>query len=100
MMKPRLSLPVILALAIALSACGKKTTGALPPPPEPIIVEVAVPVPCDIASVDQPDYPANRARKGDDLFTLAKIAAADRQVLKGEVKELRAANDANCGETK
>lgn len=81
----------------ALTACGDEKVSSLPPPPAPPIeVKVAVPVACEIAQVPAAEDPAVRARKGDDVFTLAKISAASRHVLQGEVKELRAANLTPC----
>ena len=84
-------------LPLAAMACTKQPELRLPPPP-PSIVEaaVAVPVPCEIARVDQPAYPAKQARRGDDIFTLAKIALADRRVRIGETAQLRAANNTPC----
>jgi len=78
-------------------ACSKKAELNLPPPP-PSIVEaaVAVPVPCEIARVAQPAYPAKQARKGNDIYSLAKIALADRRVRMGETAQLRAANRDPC----
>src|SRR3546814_11616385 len=82
---------------LALIACGDREQITLPPPPaETVIAKVAVPVPCEITHVDQPDYPANRARSSDDIFTLAKIAAADRRVRIGETEKLRPANQTPC----
>lgn len=81
----------------ALTACGPEKVASLPAPPAPAVeVKVAVPVACEIAQVPAAEDPAVRARKGDDVFTLAKIAAASRHVLKGENTELRAANHAPC----
>jgi hypothetical protein len=80
---------------LLLSGCAPAPS-KVPPPPTVVEVKVPVPVPCEIASVDQPDYPSNTARPTDDIFTLIKIALAERQVLKGEVKELRGANEGAC----
>lgn len=84
--------------AVLMASCGhKKDLGSTPPPADPVVVKVAVPVPCKVAEVPKSEDPAVRARKGDDVFTLAKIAAASRRVLLGENGELRAANDKPCG---
>ncbi|MGH6746403.1 hypothetical protein [Novosphingobium sp.] len=81
----------------ALPACGPEKVASLPAPPAPAVeVKVAVPVACEIAQIPPAEDPAVRARKGDDVFTLAKIAAASRHVLKGENTELRAANLTPC----
>ena len=79
---------------VALMACSPRTSPpVLPAPPRELVeVKVAVPVPCEIESVPQPSYPALQARKGDDIFTLSKIAAADRRIRMGETEQLRTAN--------
>jgi hypothetical protein len=59
-------------------------------------VKVAVPVPCQIEQVAPKPRPSAQARKGDDVFTLSKIALADRRVLTAENTELRAANTSPC----
>lgn len=83
--------------ATLLTACGPEKVASLPAPPAPAVeVKVAVPVACEIAQVPAAEDPAVRARKDDDIFTLAKIAAASRHVLKGETVELRAANQTPC----
>ena len=91
---------LLLVSFFTLTGCGKAPEKLPPPPAEVIEVAVAVPVPCEIADVAVPAYPAAQARKGDDIYTLTKIALADRKVRMGENVELRAANDAPCGETK
>jgi hypothetical protein len=83
--------------ALALVSCGGKQLVPLPAAPaDPVVAKVIVPVPCEIAQVPPTEDPAGRARKGDDVFTLSKIALASRRVLKGEIGELRAANTTPC----
>lgn len=87
----------IFLMPFGLMACGQKPSATLPPPPsETVIAKVAVPVPCEIAQVPQPAYPAKQARRGDNVFDLAKAAAADRRVRIGETEQLRAANTSPC----
>ncbi len=87
---------LILTATAAATACGKPPA-KLPPPPAAVIeAAVAVPVACEIEQVAVPAYPAERARKGDDILTLSKIIAADRKVRQGENVELRAANTGGC----
>ena len=86
---------IFISPALVLASCGK--VQPLPPPPaDPVIAKVAIPVPCEIAEVPPAEDPAVRARKGDDVFTLAKIALASRAALAGENVELRAANKSPC----
>src|SRR5438045_863640 len=91
---------VVLAVAVslALSGCQSRPKSQPNPlPPAPVQqVKVAVPVPCKIEQVAQKARPSTQARKGDDVFTLSKIALADRRVLMGENTELRAANNTPC----
>lgn len=87
---------IFITPALALTACGQKKTVVAIPPADPVIAKVVVPVPCEVAQVAKAEDPATRARKGDDVFTLAKIAAASRRVLMGENAELRAANTDAC----
>lgn len=83
----------------ALMACGQKPPVVIASKPaDPVIAKVVVPVPCKVAEVAKSEDPAVRARKGDDVFTLAKIAAASRRVILGENAELRAANNQPCPE--
>lgn len=80
-----------------MTACaGKPPVVIASKPADPIIAKVLVPVPCVVAQVPKSEDPAARARKGDDIFTLAKIAAAGWRVLLGENAELRAANSDPC----
>jgi hypothetical protein len=88
---------LILTSAAVVTACGSKPVQKLPPaPPQVIEAAVAIPVACEIEQVPTPSYPAQQARKGDDIFTLSKIIAADRKVRQGETVELRAANTGGC----
>lgn len=82
----------------ALAGCGgaPKVQPLPAPPAAPVVAKVLVPVPCEITQVPPAADPAVRARKGDDVFTLAKISAASRRVLMGENVELRAANTTPC----
>lgn len=91
------SLSLTLAL-LALSACGSRPKSRPEPaPPAPVQqVKVVVPVPCQIEQVPVKDRPSRKARKGDDIHTLTKIALADRRVLTAENGELRAANSSPC----
>lgn len=87
----------IFLMPLGLMACGPREKITLPPPPaETVVAKVPVPVPCEIKQIPKPDYPARTARKGDDIFTLAKTAAADRRVRIGETEQLRAANQTPC----
>lgn len=81
------------ALLLILSACA-----TVQKPPSRGAKEVLVPVPvaCEIKTVDRPAYPSAQAKKGDGIFTLAKIAAADRKVRAAENERLRAANTSPC----
>lgn len=83
-------------LPLAAMACAPRPAQLPPPPSETVIAKVVIPVPCEIAQVPQPAYPAATARKGDDIFTLAKTALADRRVRMGETEQLRAANTTPC----
>lgn len=93
---------LILFTPIALVACGKPAERpkleAAPPPP--VVAKVAVPVPCAIEQVPMPDYPGNLIRKGDDVYTLSRLAMADRRVRIAERDRLRAANANPCPEVK
>lgn len=88
---------LILTAGAVVTACGKPIDKLPPPPTEVIEASVAIPVACEIEQVPVPSYPAQQARKGDDIFTLSKIIAADRKVRHGENVELRAANTGGCG---
>lgn len=83
-------------LALFTTGCGKPVQKLPPPPSEVIEATVAIPVACEIEQVPVPSYPAQQARKGDDIYTLSKIIAADRKVRQGETVELRAANTGGC----
>ena len=87
---------IIVAMALALASCGKQIEVIPAPPGKIVTVEVPIPVPCEIEQIAQPDYPAQRARNGNNIFDLAKIIAADRKVKQGEIAELRAANESPC----
>lgn len=89
---------LFLCLMALITGCTNqaKQVPIQPPPAPPVVAKVAIPVPCEIEQIPQPDYPANTARLGDDIFTLAKIIAADRRVRMGETEELRAANESPC----
>lgn len=89
-------LATLASLVLVLTGCGNPVQKLPPPPAEVIEAVVAIPVPCVIEQVPVPSYPAQRARKGDDIFTLSKIIAADRKVRQGETEELRAANTGGC----
>lgn len=85
----------VCGIIFMLPGCGPKHVEP-PAPPAVQEVRVAVPVQCEVAQVAKPADPAKQARKGDDIFTLSKIAAASRRVLMGENVELRAANNSPC----
>ena len=87
---------LVLLAPTAAMACTPATNPLPAPPQKPVIAKVAIPVPCEIAQVPVPDYPSRVARKGDDIFTLAKIALAELEVRRGETVELRAANTGGC----
>ena len=87
---------LILTAGAAVTACGKPIDKLPAPPSEVIEASVVIPVACEIEQVPVPSYPAQQARKGDDIFTLSKIIAADRKVRQGENVELRAANTGGC----
>ncbi|WJY17663.1 hypothetical protein QQS45_08380 [Alteriqipengyuania flavescens] len=90
---------ILFGLAATASCAGNPEPGMIQAPPEePVIAEVIVPVPCEVRQVPEAPDPATRARRGDDIFTLAKIAAASRRVLLGDNEELRAANAGPCPE--
>lgn len=87
----------VMSMGVVLSGCSKPPVTPLPPPPaETVVAKVAVPVSCEIAQVPVPDYPARLARPGDDIFTLSKIAAADRRVRMAETEKLRASSNNPC----
>lgn len=85
---------------VALAACGAKQERpqlqAAPPPP--VVAKVAVPVACEIEHVPMPAYPGDLVRKGDDIYTLSRLAMADRRVRIAERDRLRAANATPCPE--
>lgn len=87
---------MILLAPAGLMACGSPPEPLPAPPEKPIEVKVAVPVACEIEQVPASADPAKTARKGDDVFTLAKIALASRRVLMGENDQLRTANQTPC----
>jgi hypothetical protein len=88
---------IVVMWLLILTGCGRPIDKLPPPPAEVIEATVAIPVACEIEQVPVPSYPAQQARKGDDIFTLSKIIAADRKVRQGENTELRAANTGGCG---
>jgi hypothetical protein len=83
---------------IALAACsGAPTRPKLQAaPPAPVVAKVAIPVTCEIEQVPMPAYPGDLVRKGDDVYTLARLAMADRRVRIAERDRLRAANATPC----
>lgn len=89
-----------LPASLALAACGADKA---PPqlnaaPPAPVVAKVAIPVACAIEQVPMPAYPGDLVRKGDDVYTLARLAMADRRVRIAERNRLRAANASPCPE--
>lgn len=95
---------VLLALALlaALVLLAGCSTAPKPKaaPPAPIVAKVAIPVPCAIEQVPMPAYPGDLIRRGDDIYTLARLAMADRRVRIAERDRLRAANNNPCPEVK
>lgn len=87
---------IVVMWLLMLTGCGKPVQKLPPPPSEVVEATVAIPVACEIEQVATPSYPAQQARKGDDIFTLSKIITADRKVRQGEAAELRAANTGGC----
>lgn len=83
---------------VALAACGstKERPQVLPAPPAPVIAKVAIPVACAIEQVPMPEYPGDLIRNEDDVYTLARLAMADRRVRIAERDRLRAANATPC----
>lgn len=82
--------------ASLLAGCSTRPAALPAPPADPVIAKVAVPVPCEIAQVPKGEDPAKGARKGDNVFDLAKRALASRRALQAENEELRAANKTPC----
>lgn len=81
----------------ALTACASNPA----PVPEAVKVLVPVPVACEIEQVPVGDRPSANAVRGMDIWSLTKIATAERRVLMGETTRLRAANSNPCpGEAK
>ncbi|MBB3910128.1 hypothetical protein [Sphingomonas desiccabilis] len=91
---------LILFAPVPLAACG--VTPERPQlnaaPPAPVVAKVALPVPCAVEQVPMPAYPGDLIRKGDDVYTLARLAMADRRVRIAERDRLRAANNNPCPE--
>jgi hypothetical protein len=84
-------------VGLLLSGCSKADRPTLEAaPPAPVVAKVAVPVACEIEQVPLPDYPGNLIRQGDDVYTLARLAMADRRVRIAERDRLRAANANPC----
>lgn len=82
---------------MALSACATNPA----PIPEAVKVLVPVPVACEIEQVPVGPRPSTTAVRGMDIWSLTKIATAERRILMGETTRLRAANNNPCpGETK
>jgi hypothetical protein len=90
---------LILALCVltimALAGCSGKPR-INPAPPAPVIAKIAIPVDCVISQVAVPAYPGDMVRIGDDVYTLARLAMADRRVRIAERDRLRAANANPC----
>lgn len=84
-----------IGLMFLLGGCNSKPT-IQPAPPPPVIAKIAVPVDCVIEQVPLPSYPGSLARIGDDIYTLARLAMADRRVRIAERDRLRAANANPC----
>lgn len=75
-----------------LSAC----TSTPAPVPDAVKVMVPVPVACEIEQVPEGARPSREARPGMDIWSLTKIATAERRILMGETTRLRAANNNPC----
>lgn len=88
---------LIVFTPIPLAACGARPQ-LNAAPPAPVIAKVAIPVACQIEQVPMPAYPGDLIRKGDDVYTLARLAMADRRVRIAERDRLRAANANPCPE--
>lgn len=89
-------LALIVGLLLLLTGCGSPPKTIPPAPPPPVIAKVIVPVDCEIEQVPLPAYPGDLARLGDDIYTLSRIAMADRRVRIAERDRLRAANKNPC----
>lgn len=87
-------------LAGLLAACGSQVAHPAlnAAPPAPVVAKVAVPAACEIEQVPMPAYPGDLVQKGDDVYTLARLAMADRRVRIAERDRLRAANANPCPE--
>jgi hypothetical protein len=85
-----------LALAGCMHAAAPELPKLEPVPAAPTIAKVAIGVPCAVEQVPMPAYPGDLARKGDDVYTLARLAMADRRVRIAERDRLRAANSNPC----
>ena len=86
---------ICIAVLFLFGGCAKGPT-IQPAPPPPVIAKVAIPVDCIIEQVPLPEYPGSLVRKGDDVYTLARLAMADRRVRIAERDRLRAANANPC----
>lgn len=83
---------LLMSVSAALGACTTPQPRVIHAPP--VGVKVPVPVPCVPVQVPQPERP--KARKGMNIFDLAKTVLADRLILVGDNVRLRAANANPC----
>ena len=88
-------LALAVGLALLMGGCSNGPRIA-PAPPPPVVAKIAVPVDCEIEQVPMPAYPGDLVRLGDDVYTLARLAMADRRVRIAERDRLRAANKNPC----
>ncbi|WP_375292283.1 hypothetical protein [Sphingomonas melonis] len=86
------------ALALAACSTAPERPKLQTAPPAPVVAKVAVPVACVVEQVPMPAYPGDLVRKGDDIYTLARLAMGDRRVRIAERDRLRAANANPCPE--
>jgi hypothetical protein len=75
---------LILAAALAVSACG--TTRP--------VVGIPTPVPCRVTLPAEPDFAFDSLPEGSDIFTQAKTLLADRRQRIDYERQLRAAGEA------
>lgn len=78
---------LLLATALAVTACSHT-----PRLPEEVLIPV--PVPCEIAQVEERELP--EMRPDMNVFEAAQTAVAAHKLLLAEVIELRAANRTPC----
>ena len=76
---------MILFLVLLLAACGQAQ-----PIAEPVVVKVPVAVPCNAASVAEPDWNLDQLAEGSAPVEKLKAVLADLELSRGYIEELKA----------